>query len=98
MRSVINFLLLFIMLTPVIGSGLPDPGSGKQWQLTFNDEFDGSTIDKTKWNGGYASVQWVNSGTCPQDYAGLSVSNGILSVQSNIVEPFYSTKNHRAAM
>ena len=84
--------------TPACSSNLPEPGAGMRWQMTFNDEFDGSAIDKTKWNGGYANLQWCNNGECSQDYAGLSVSNGILSLQSNMVEPSYSSKNHRAAM
>jgi Glycosyl hydrolases family 16 len=71
-----------------------------QWQMTFDDEFSGTSVDTAKWNGGAANLQWCGGkrpGTCPQDYDGLTVSGGILFLQGTITN--YSTfTNHRAQM
>jgi beta-glucanase (GH16 family) len=51
------FLALWVaVLCPVSGLGaaetalLPAPPAGKEWKLIWNDEFDGTKLDETKWN------------------------------------------------
>lgn len=34
---------------PVQGDKVPPPPEGKQWKLVWHDEFDGSTLDESKW-------------------------------------------------
>ncbi len=57
--------------------GRPDGTSG-QWVLTFSDEFDGSTLDKSRWSNGFGWGQATNSdyGWC--DPANNVVSGGVL--------------------
>ncbi len=51
-------LLTVFLLSPALfaaetslnpASTLPNPGPGREWRLTWNDEFDGKTIDAAKW-------------------------------------------------
>ena len=47
-------------------TGPPDPygvspPSGKQWTMTFDDEFtQGPSINTNKWNGGAGDTDWCN--------------------------------------
>jgi hypothetical protein len=98
-------VVFFLLAINHIGLGLPDAGTGNDWQMTFNDEFEGNTIDTAKWNGGYGNLPWcegeelalghVKPIDCLNDYTGLSVSNGILSLQGKILD--YSTFDFRRA-
>jgi len=63
---------------------LPTPKTGYKWQQTFNDDFDGTTIDVSKWRGGYSHLQWCNDGKCANTYSGIKVRNGVLELQPTI--------------
>jgi Glycosyl hydrolases family 16 len=80
---------------------LPAPGPGMQWRITFQDKFSGTSVDKMKWNGGYANLQWCRGETfphsCAQNYDGLSELGGILSLQGVITDR-RTFANLRAAM
>lgn len=60
------------------------PSPGKQFQLTFDDEFNNDTIETSLWNGDYANLQWCKKGRCPQDFKGITLNNGILSLQATV--------------
>ncbi|HWR26687.1 MAG TPA: chitobiase/beta-hexosaminidase C-terminal domain-containing protein [candidate division Zixibacteria bacterium] len=83
-------ILLIVSISLIIGtstalpSNLPAAPAGKEWKLTFNDDFNGTNVDKTKWIGGYANLQWCNAGNCPEQWTGISVSNGILYLQGKV--------------
>ncbi|HET9771495.1 MAG TPA: family 16 glycosylhydrolase, partial [Acidimicrobiia bacterium] len=59
----------------------PDGPEGKRggWVLTFSDDFDGRTLDRTKWSNGFGWGQATNSdfGWC--DPANNVVSGGVLT-------------------
>lgn len=62
----------------VIGSMTPDPTYLPGWTLTFNDEFNGTSIDTTKWN-----VRNNDSNSNEQSYllaANVGVANGNLQI------------------
>jgi hypothetical protein len=43
--------------------GVPSPAVGNVWTMTFDDEFNGVSLDTTKWNYGYSgNIDWCNSG------------------------------------
>jgi beta-glucanase (GH16 family) len=71
------------------------------WQITFDDEFNGTSVDRSKWNGEYANLQWCHGETfprsCEQDYDGLSEIDGVLSLRGMITDRKTFT-NQRAAM
>lgn len=56
------------------------------WKLTFSDEFNGASVDTTKWNvydenkSGYNSVESPKASTCPKE-SNVSVSGGILKMK-----------------
>lgn len=63
--------------------------SDKKWVMSFNDEFSGNSIDKSKWNGGYSQLPWCppwsnGSGNCANQYSGVTVSDGVLKLQSRV--------------
>jgi hypothetical protein len=66
-----------------------------QWQVTFDDEM--NSVNTSLWNGGYATDLWCNGGACPQNYAGLSISGGILSIQSTVNYSHFTDLSGRAA-
>ncbi|MFA6097657.1 MAG: DUF2961 domain-containing protein [Candidatus Paceibacterota bacterium] len=73
-----------IIYTPtVVDPGLPTNEPGKIWNRTFNDDFDGTAIDQTKWRGGYEKALWCGdpNGTCPSQFTGVTVSGGTLKLQ-----------------
>ena len=51
----------------------PD-GSQSQWVLTFNDEFDGSTLDEARWSNGFGWGQATRS-----DYGWCDPNNNVVS-------------------
>lgn len=54
-------------------------GSGPtEWVLTFDDEFDGSSLDKSKWSNGFGWGQATNSNYGWCDPANNVVSGGVL--------------------
>ena len=60
---------------------VPAPDAGKQWTVTFDDEFNGAAIDTSKWNGEFGGgLQWCGNGTCEQNYVGLVESGGVLQI------------------
>lgn len=80
---------------------LPIPSKGKKWVMTFNDEFNGNSIDKKKWNGGYSNLGWCppnagERGACPNQYSGLKVSDGTLKLQPKVTDDFSTAYENRA--
>ncbi len=77
-----------VRTTPVDGHAESLLPAGKEWKLVWSDEFDGDTLDETKWNfrthfWGYKSPTWTNEG--------IEVSNSTLKI--NLVkkgDDFYS--------
>ena len=82
---------------------LPIPSEEKRWSLTFQDEFDGTSIDPSKWRGGYSSLLWcppnsIGGGKCPDQYSGLTVSDGTLKLQPKVTSDFSTSYENRAMM
>lgn len=77
-----------VRTTPVDGHAESLLPAGKEWKLVWSDEFDGDTLDETKWNfrthfWGYKSPTWTNEG--------IEVSDSTLKI--NLVrkgDDFYS--------
>jgi len=70
---------------------LPTPPSGKHWVNTFDDEFPGTSLDRSKWNLGYATDLWCAG--CPQSTFGISVTPGLLSQTVDAVNTQRSALN-----
>ncbi len=60
--------------------------------MTFDDEFNGSSLDAAKWNYGWSGLPWCSTANCTPAIAGNSVANGVLS---QTVDPS-STRNQTA--
>jgi hypothetical protein len=69
---------------------------GEQFQMTFDDEFDGDSINISLWNGDYANLQWCEKGSCAQDFKGIGVNNGILSLQATVDHENFAPNSGRA--
>lgn len=77
-----------VRTTPVDGHAESLLPAGKKWKLVWSDEFDGDTLDETKWNfrthfWGFKSPTWTNEG--------IEVSDSTLKI--NLVrkgDDFYS--------
>ena len=72
-------LLCFGSSYALVSPGLPPLPTGQTWQMTFNDEFNGTSLDLTKWSPGF-QVPWApgNLGNAYLNY--MSVSDGILKM------------------
>ena len=87
MKLVIILITLLTTFTAL--AKVPTPPEGKRWVLNaqFSDEFNGNTLDKTKWNdtfGGWRGRKpaWFN----PE---AITVENGCLEIQSGVLDnPF----------
>lgn len=66
------------------GSGIPQPsGPSSGWTLMFNDEFNGNTLDTSKWNYNWP---WGNIADHSDEVLrsqNISVGNGVLSIKAN---------------
>jgi Glycosyl hydrolases family 16 len=107
-RDLLAFVAGLILVLPVMlraveptAVQLPDPGPGMRWRMTFDDEFQGASVDRAKWNGGYAGLQWCSKeefpDPCAQNYDGLTELNGRLAVRGVITNQ-RKFVNRRAAM
>jgi beta-glucanase (GH16 family) len=76
-----------------------------QWQQTFNDDF--ASLDTTKWNGSYAGTLWCGGevnvvpggpGGCNQNYFGVSVANGVLSLAGAPNQADFTNTSNRAVI
>ena len=61
-----------VRVTPVEGHAESLLPAGKQWKLVWSDEFDGDSLDETKWNyrlnfWGYRSPTWTTEGVVVSD-------------------------------
>ena len=88
--ALLVFSTVDIAQAQVADDPLPAPDTGMQWKVTFDDEFNGTSVDTTKWNGQYGGgLQWClgaqgQPGGCPQDYDGVTEANGVLTVTSPV--------------
>lgn len=64
--------------------------------MTFDDEFDGNSINTSLWNGDYANLEWCRKGACSQDFKGISVNSGILSIQATVDYTNFADGSRRA--
>ncbi|MBO2942406.1 family 16 glycosylhydrolase [Paenibacillus sp. F411] len=66
------------------GGGIPQPsGPGSGWTLAFNDEFNGSSLDTTKWNYNWP---WGNIADHSDEVlrsSNISVGGGSLAIKAN---------------
>ena len=75
---------------PCVSSGLTKPG-GAPWTCSFSEEFNGTTLDYSKWFVQETSTSgYQNNGECfINDADNLSVGNGVLSLTARReAEPF----------
>ena len=85
-------------------SGAP-PGQSKNWKLVFDDEFNGTSLDTTKW---VPCFRWITATGCastttPQTWyspANVTVSHGILKLnaQKQLVTRNGKTYSYTSAM
>jgi hypothetical protein len=80
-----KWVMLLVVIIPGValaqtgpdGDPLPPPDPGYHWVQTFGDEFNGTSIDTTKWNGTFGGKPpWCNG--CPQLYSNMVEGNGVL--------------------
>lgn len=90
--TVINFLLkirlwIFVNIFPSKFKNIVNPIQKKNWILSFNDEFEGTTIDKTKWiTNAYYGLSFdptsiTENNTAPFEYfsdTAFTVSNSVV--------------------
>ncbi|MHA6483421.1 family 16 glycosylhydrolase [Paenibacillus sp. strain BS8-2] len=66
------------------GGGIPQPsGPSSGWTLTFNDEFNGSSLDTTKWNYNWT---WGNTADHSDEVlrsSNVTVGGGSLAIKAN---------------
>ena len=103
----VTFLTFLLAISARAQSGpvpVPPP-AGMRWQKTFDDEF--NTLDASKWNGSYAGTLWCagetnvvpgGPGGCNQNYFGVSVSGGILSLAAAPNSSNFADTSNRAAI
>src|SRR5882762_9097196 len=103
-------LLLFLFASSLFASkalAQPAPPAGFQWQQTFDDEFNDTSVDTSKWNGSYAGTLWCGGevnvvpggpGGCNQNYFGVSVANGILSLAGAPNQADFTNTSNRAVI
>ncbi len=89
----ILLLLIFLLLVcghnhyikPVIAA---PPGNPADWELTFEDNFDGTTLDWSKWNTRYQfGDQTINHEFQAFTDAALNINNGTLSITADNANP-----------
>jgi Glycosyl hydrolases family 16 len=94
-------LTVRVILALMPSGQLPDPGTGMRWQMTFDDEFSGNSVDTSEWNGTYANLQWCSGESfpesCLQNYDGLRELHGVLALHGLITNR-RTFANRRAAM
>jgi beta-glucanase (GH16 family) len=62
--------------------GVPDPGPGMGWQLTFSDEFDGTSLDTSKWNTSFYSGHIINNELQAYVPDAFSVHDGVVDIKT----------------
>jgi beta-glucanase (GH16 family) len=82
--------LLFVFVTVVAASGQPADRPG--WKLTFDDEFDGTSLDLKKWNPNDPRGQERNHELQAYVTNAFAVGDGTLRVKAEKREAFYSGK------
>ncbi|WP_020518925.1 golvesin C-terminal-like domain-containing protein [Catelliglobosispora koreensis] len=86
-----RFVLAAVAATLVLAPAAPaqaDPIGGTGWSLVFNDDFDGTSVDTTKWN--YRTDVKALSA---QEADNVSVGNGVMSISQEHVPDHPSGKD-----
>lgn len=88
-KNILGFLTFLFFFNPQIAYAAP-PGNPSDWMMTFNDEFDGNSLDHTKWGVTYRLGRRTNNDELEWyiDNAHI-VSNGTLKLiaKHETVEP-----------
>ena len=50
MEALAPLLMTFMALSAMGNDILPEPSAGKKWKLVWNDEFEGTVLDESKWD------------------------------------------------
>src|SRR5712672_1309551 len=107
MKYVFWTIALLLFWTVGAIAAPPTPPSGMQWVQTFGDEFNGTSVDTTKWRGSYAGTEWgctepnyvaPGPGGCSDNYYGVAEANGVLSLTGtpNAASNFTNTTTRAA--
>jgi Carbohydrate binding domain len=81
----------------IAASTLPAPAEGMQWRQTFNEDFNGTTIDQSRWRGDYSHLMWAGNGAAPNDFSGITVADGTAMIRPKINYDDFS-KSDRSMM
>jgi beta-glucanase (GH16 family) len=92
-NSLRRTVVLTLLLTVVFGAaGIAGPAERPGWKLTFDDEFDGKSLDLKKWNPNDPWGRERNQELQAYVTNAFEVGGGILHIEAEKREAFYSGK------
>lgn len=80
-------LQLFFLGITIATAGPPEPEVGFRWVINdeYSDEFNGNTLDKTKWND-FFTLGWKGRRPARFEPSSVSVSGGDLKIKNGVLE------------
>src|SRR3954471_17708140 len=76
-----NWKILFFLLTFSLQNAFSQPGGADNWNLVFEDNFNGSSLDQTKWGYNYPWGHTHNHRAYMTDTM-VTVQNGLMTIKA----------------